>query len=116
MYSGIQILVRKLRNLFMQIDAFTKHTYIHKFNIPGFSVQASLLCDELQSWHGLDSLDWLFRKHNSFMKQWSIKDNAHNYIINKEYIDDVNHLIKPKKTVTLKSCCYQNSYLDLSTR
>lgn len=80
----------------MQIDAFTKHTYIHTFNIPGFSVQASLLCDELQSWHGLDSLDWLFRKHNSFMKQWSIIDSTHNYIVNTKQVQQCQSFKKPR--------------------
>lgn len=65
----------------MEIDTITKH----KVHIPVFSVQESLLCEISQSWHGLDSLNWLFIKHNSVIRQWSIKDSCCNCILDKKY-------------------------------
>lgn len=65
-------------------NTITKDWYIHRVNIPGFSVQKSLLCEVLQSWHGLESLDWPFIKHNSLIRQWSIKDNYCKYNLNRK--------------------------------
>lgn len=74
--------------------------YINRVNIPGFSVQESSLCDELQRWHGFDSLYWPLKKHNSFIRQWSIINSFRNLSLkisnDRRFYDFRNNIIRFK--------------------